>query len=228
MSTPLTPAITEDELANYLANTPDFFERHAELLANVQLSSPHSTRAVSLQERQATLLREKIKLLELRIVEMMHHGSENVALSDKLLRWAITLFLATDPLALPAQIAAQIGELFAVPQVAIKVWGVAPAFAKADFAAGVSDDAKLFASSLMEPFCGINTGFEVVSWLADPMAATSLAMLPLRGDSMSGRSPAFGLIVLASPEAKRFNSSLGTEFLAQIGELASAALSRLR
>ena len=25
--------ITEDDIANFLANTPDFFERHAELLA---------------------------------------------------------------------------------------------------------------------------------------------------------------------------------------------------
>ena len=45
--------ITEDDIANYLANTPDFFERHAELLASVQLSSPHGTRAVSLQERES-------------------------------------------------------------------------------------------------------------------------------------------------------------------------------
>ncbi len=228
MSTPLTHSITEDDIANYLANTPDFFDRHAELLASVQLCSPHSSRAVSLQERQATLLREKIKLLELRIVEMMRHGSENVALSDKLLRWAISLFLATEPRDLPGQIARQIAELFSVPQIGIKVWGVAVQFANAEFATGVSEDAKLFASSLMEPFCGVNTGFEVVSWLPDPLSATSLAMLPLRIDSASGRSPAFGLIVLASPDAHRFSSSLGTEFLAQIGELASAALSRLR
>jgi uncharacterized protein YigA (DUF484 family) len=37
------------------------FERHAELLATVQLSSGHGSRAVSLQERQAGMLREKIR-----------------------------------------------------------------------------------------------------------------------------------------------------------------------
>ena len=56
--------ITEDDIANFLANTPDFFERHAELLATVQLSSGHGTRAVSLQERQAGMLRDKIRGLE--------------------------------------------------------------------------------------------------------------------------------------------------------------------
>ena len=98
MSKPFSDSITEDDIANYLANTPDFFERHAELLAAVQLSSPHSARAVSLQERQAGMLREKIKGLELRIMDMIRHGNDNVMLSDKLLRWAGTLFLTSEPI----------------------------------------------------------------------------------------------------------------------------------
>ncbi len=103
-----------------------------------------------------------------------------------------------------------------------------PAFAHADFANGVSEDGKLFASSLMEPFCGVNTGFEAVSWLPDPLAATSLAILPLRAGPVGSTGPAFGLLVLASPDAQRFNSTMGTDFLARLAELASAALSRLR
>jgi len=41
-------------------------------------------------------------------------------------------------------------------------------------------------------------------------------------------TPAFGLLVLASPDAQRFNSTMGTDLLARIAELASAALSKLR
>ena len=228
MTTSFTNPITEDDIANYLANTPDFFERHAELLAAVQLTSPHGHRAVSLQERQATQLREKIKVLENRIMDMIRNGNENVLLSDKLLRWARTLFLAADPLALPALISAEIAEQFSVPQVGIKMWGVAPQFAYADFAGGVSEDAKVFASSLMEPFCGVNTGFEAVSWLPDPQAVTSLAILPLRMGLVGSATPAFGMLVLASPDAQRFNSAMGTDFLGRLAELASAALTRLR
>ena len=228
MTTSFTNPITEDDIANYLANTPDFFERHAELLAAVELTSPHSQRAVSLQERQATMLRDKIKVQEQRNVDMIRNGNENVLLSDKLLCWARTLFLVADPLALPGQIAGEIQEQFAVPQVGIKVWGVAPQFAHADFAQGVSDDAKLFASSLRQPFCGLNTGFEAVNWLPEPQAATSLAILPLRAGPVGSTGPAFGMLVLASPDAQRFNNTMGTDFLARIGELASAALSRLR
>ena len=220
--------MTEDEIANYLATTPDFFERHAELLAAVQLTSPHGTRAVSLQERQASQLREKIKLLEQRIMEMIRNGNENVVLADKLLRWAHTLFMVNDPWTLPSQMAQEIAEQFSVPQVGIKVWDVMPAFAHADFANGVSDDAKLFASSLTEPFCGVNAGFEAVNWLADPQAAVSLAILPLRVTVPGQVVPAFGMLVLASPDAQRYNSNMATDFLKRIAELASAALSRLR
>ena len=228
MTNQFTNPITEDDIANYLANTPDFFERHAELLASVHLSSPHSKRAVSLQERQAEMLRDKIKLLEHRLMDMIRHGNENALLSDRLLRWAGSLFMTTDSAALPAQIAGQIKEQFSVPQVGIKVWGVAGPFAHAVFAQGVSEDAKLFASSLTEPFCGVNTGFEAVTWLEDPVAAASIALLPLRSAPAGSIAPAFGLLVLSSPDAQRFNSGMGTDFLQHVAEIASAALCRLR
>lgn len=228
MNQSLNNPITEDDIANYLSITPDFFQRHAELLAAVQFTSPHSHRAVSLQERQAEMLREKIKVLEQRIMEMIRNGNDNVLLSDKILRWARSLLLASDLRALPAAIAEEIQQQFAVPQVGLRLWGVAPAFADLAAAQGVSDDVKVFASSLMEPFCGLNTGFEAVGWLADPAAVTSLALIPLRSSPPSATAPAFGMLVLASPDAQRFHSGMGTDFLARMGELASAALSRLR
>ncbi|APW44112.1 DUF484 family protein [Rhodoferax saidenbachensis] len=232
MTTPensaLNNPITEDDIAHYLANTPDFFQRHAELLAAVQFTSPHSHRAVSLQERQAEMLREKIKLLEQRMMEMIRNGNENVLLSDKILRWARTLLLSNDALSLPEQIVLELTVHFAVPQVGLRLWDVAPEHAGLGIAQGVSDDAKVFASSLTEPFCGLNTGFEAVNWVEDPKAVASLALIPLRNGPAGSAEPAFGMLVLASSDAYRFNSGMGTEFLARIGELAGAALSRLR
>ena len=224
----LTNPITEDDIANYLANTPDFFERHAELLASVQLTSPHGKRAVSLQERQAEMLRDKIKAIEHRIMEMIRNGNENTMLSDKLLSWTRSLFLAADSASMPDLIVNEVRDHFLVPQVAIKVWDVEPTLQGAAFAKGVSDDAKLFASSLTEPFCGLNTGFEAVSWLPEPQTALSLALLPLRLAAVGRVAPAFGMLVLASSDPQRFNSNMGTDFLQRIAEIASAALSRLR
>ncbi len=218
--------ITEDDIAHYLLNSPDFFARHAEVLAGVQFVSPHSQRTVSLQERQAEMLREKIKVLEARLMEMVRHGNDNVALADKMLRWSRALFLVSGPSALPARLVAELTEQFAVPQVALRVWGLASEFAELPQAQEVSEDVKLFASSLGEPFCGLNTGFEAAQWLATPDAAVSLALIPLR--SGEADSPAFGMLVLASPDSQRFRADMGTEFLLRFGEIASAALQRLR
>ena len=152
MSNPLNQAlanpITEDDIANYLANTPDFFLRHAELLAAVQLTSPHGNRAVSLQERQAEMLREKIKLLEQRIMEMMRNGNDNVILSNKILRWAGSLLQDGELSQLPKQMARDIELQFAVPQVGLRLWDVDAAYADEPYAHPVSEDVKLFASSL--------------------------------------------------------------------------------
>jgi len=220
--------ITEDDIANYLANSPDFFVRHAELLAAVQLTSPHGNRAVSLQERQAEMLREKIKALEHRLMDMVRHGNENVIIADRLHRWARKLFQVQSGRALPATIATEIRNQFIVPQVAIKVWDVDSRYGAEAFAQGVSDDAKTFASSLTQPYCGVNSGFEAVNWLDDTAMAMSIALIPLREGSAASATPAFGMLVLASPDPQRFQSGMGTDFLERIAELASAALTRLR
>lgn len=220
--------ITEDDIAQYLGAHPEFFERYADLLASVQLSSPHSRRTVSLQERQAEMLRDKIRMLESRIMDMIRHGNDNLNLSDKLLRWACAMFLEQDRASLPQIVAETIQSQFSVPQVAVRVWGVAPEFALKSFAQGVSDDARMFASSLREPFCGVNSGFEATSWLAQPTQAVSLALMPLRSVNAGLTAPAFGMLVLSSPDEQRFTSNMGTDFLVRIAELASAALSRLR
>ncbi|MFM8610137.1 MAG: DUF484 family protein [Burkholderiaceae bacterium] len=220
--------ITEQDIANFLANSPDFFERHAQLLAAVQLTSPHGNRAVSLQERQAEMLREKIKALEQRIMEMVRHGNDNMVIADRMQRWILTLLRVSETRELPQRLADELARQFIVPQVAIRVWGVDEVYADEGFASGASDDAKAFASSLSAPYCGINNDFEAVRWLPDSSVAASVALLPLRAGAINSPGAAFGMLVLASPDSQRFHSGMGTDFLERIAELASAALSRLR
>jgi uncharacterized protein YigA (DUF484 family) len=224
-TTPLgVQGITEGDIANYLAASPGFFERHAELLGSIQLTSPHGQRAVSLQERQMEMLRDKIKSLERQFVDMIRHGQDNVALADKLQRWTRALMLAANAADLPDVLVQELQHEFLIPQAAVRVWGVADAFVSLPFAADVGDDVRSFASSLPAPYCGINTGFEAVQWLGDPAQASSLALVPLRHE---GELVAFGLLVLASPDPTRYAADMGTDFLGRIGEVASAALTRL-
>jgi len=216
--------ITEADIANYLATSPGFFERHAELLASVQLANPHGQRAVSLQERQMEMLRDKIKGFERQLIEMIRNGQENAAIADKLHRWTRSLMLTANAADLPDVLVRELRHEFVIPQAAIRIWGGAEAFASLAFARGVDDDVKSFAASLGTPYCGANAGFAAVEWLDEPAQALSIALIPLRHESLAG---AFGLLVLASPDPTRYTADMGTDFLARIGEVASAALTRL-
>ena len=57
----------------------------------------------------------------------------------------------------------------------------------------------------------------------EPQTA-ALGGAPERGT----QPPAIGLLVLASPDPQRSHAGMGTEFLERMGDIASAALSRLR
>jgi uncharacterized protein len=233
--------ITEADIANFLVNDPGFFERQSELLASIQLRSPHGNRAISLQERQMEMLRQRIKGLELKIVEMIRHGQENLSIADRLQEWTRQLLLTRRAADLPQAVTQGLQQAFLIPQVAIRLWAL-PAECAAEvegqpFAQAVSDDVRQLAQSLSTPFCGANHGFEAASWMPDGAAMQSMALIPLRvlpsGDpgaqaaapGLDGR--AFGMLVLASPDATRFAADMGTEFLARMGEVAGAALARL-
>lgn len=224
MSIQGTEGITEDDIANYLANTPGFFERHAALLGAVQLASPHGSRAVSLQERQIELLRERIKGLERKIMEMIRHGQDNVAIAERLHAWTQAVMLTRDPAALAPVLLAQLQHRFQIPQAAVRVWGVDESLSELPCARPVSEDVKIFASSLAAPYCGANSGFEAAGWFDDPAGVMSLALVPLRRDR---QQTAFGLLALGSPDPTRYTADMGVEFLAQVGDTAGAALHRL-
>ena len=216
--------ITEEDISNYLLNTPGFFERHAELLATVQLTSPHGQRAVSLQERQMEMLRERIKGLEHKIIEMIRNGQDNLGIYDRLHQWTMRLLLTADAAQLPQVLLDDLKERFQIPQAALRLWGVDAAHADLSVAQPVSDDLKSFATSLSLPYCGANAGFEASGWFDEGAGVTSMAMVPLRPE---GELRTFGLLVLGSPDPTRYTPQMGTEFLSRIGEVASASLSRL-
>lgn len=216
------------EVAAYLQANPQFFEEHAELLATVQLTSPHSHRAVSLQERQMEILREKNKGLELRLADLVRHGHDNDRTQQRLHGWQLRLLAEVDSHALPYAVQDGLQQAFDVPAVALRLWGLAEPYQHMEVAQGIHDDVRLFADGLRAPYCGPNSGFEAAAWLERDDIA-SLAMVTLRAPAREAAAgPAFGLLVLGSPDARRFHEGMGTAYLTRIGEVAGAALARLR
>ncbi len=215
-----------DDIARYLTEHPDFFEQNPELLADIAIPHPQTGQAISLVERQSMILRGRITALEQRMQQMIRHGEENDVIADRVVQWARALLTEADAARLPEVALRELLSLFSVPFGAVRVWNVKAEFARIDAAAPVSEDVKRLASSMVAPFCGSNVGFEPAQWMAaGDGVVQSLAMLPLR---VGAQPEAFGLLVLGSPDKDRFHITMGTAFLTRIGELASAALSRLR
>lgn len=217
--------ITEEEIAGYLLNTPEFFERHAQTLAAVQLTSPHGQRAVSLQERQMELLREKIKGLELRMAHMIRAGGENDQIQQKILEWSLVLLQEREARRIPDLIVQGLQGFFNVPELALRVWGLDSVFANSVYARLVSDDVHSFIKSMNgEPYCGHNPDLEVVSWLEHAPNVRSVALLPLYAPDVL--QVPFGLLVLGSSDAQRFTADMGVDILKNIATIASSALMR--
>jgi uncharacterized protein YigA (DUF484 family) len=223
---PLAP-ITEEDIANYLVNTPDFFERHARLLATVQLTSPHGNRAVSLQERQMEILREKMKALEMKAVGMIRFGHENAAITGKLLDWIEALLRVDDAARLPQAMCDDMQQRFALPQAVVRLWGVKAACAELPAAAPLEPAIQERLQALTEPVCGLAPDAELAQLLRPCMApgapAASMAVVPLR---VQVGGPVVGALMLASDDAQRFTADMGIDFLVRIADLAGAALSR--
>jgi len=219
----MTAPLDSAAVAQYLADHPQFFVEHAGLLGEVKLSSPLTGRAVSLQERQMEVMRDKYKALELRLADLMRRGEENMAIANRFHGWTQALLRAGSPAAMPEAVVQGLMKHFIVPQASLRLWNLAPAYADAAFANGVTDDVRLFTNSLRAPYCGPNKEFEAVQWLDDAATTRSTVLLPLRTGG-----GAFGLLVLGSPDPERFNAAMATDFLVHIGETASAALAPLR
>ncbi len=214
-----------EDVAQYLRSHPEFFESHAELLASITVPHPHGGRAISLQERQLEVLREKHRLLEVRLADLIRIGQENDAITDKLQRWTRQLLLVVEAEKLPQTLLDGLQTGFNVPQLAMRLWSVREPFRGLSCAAPAAVDAITLANSIKQPYCGPNADFQAATWLPEGGSATrSIALLPLR----KGLDPnAFGLLVLGSPDPGRFQSGMGTAFLERIAETASASLSRL-
>jgi uncharacterized protein YigA (DUF484 family) len=223
----MTAPLDSTAVAQYLADHPQFFEEYAGLLGEVKLSSPLTGRAVSLQERQMEVMRDKYKALELRMAQLMRHAEDNAAIANRFHGWTRQLLLAgapdEAPAAMPRAVVDGLVQHFVVPRATLRLWDLAPAHATEWYASGVSDDVRLFANGLRAPYCGLNRDFEAVRWLEESDAVRSTVLVPLRA-----AGAAFGLLVLGSPDPDRFSAGMGTDFLIHIGETASAALGPLR
>jgi len=208
-----------DDFARFLRANPGFFDQHPELLESIHVPHPYGGRAIPLAERQTVALREKVRGLEGRLAELMRFGEENDAISEKVHRLAVALVGARDFPALARSLYFHLREDFAVPHVALRVWGKS---VPVDFdeALPVDEAQRRFVEALGAPQCGPSAGHPFTPCFGEAAERVrSIALVPL------GETAVFGALALASEDPQRFYAEMGTLYLRRIGELCAAGVS---
>jgi uncharacterized protein YigA (DUF484 family) len=93
---PEPESIAEEQVGEYLVAHPEFFERHAGVLARLRLPHQRGSAAVSLVERQVLVLRDKHGALEQKLQELIENGRTNDAIADRMHRLTRRLLRARD------------------------------------------------------------------------------------------------------------------------------------
>jgi uncharacterized protein YigA (DUF484 family) len=209
-----------EDVFHYLKEHPEFFEEYADFLASMQIPHPHGGRAIPIAERQVLTLREKSRVLEGKLRELVQFGEENDTISERVHRITLALLAARDLPGLIESLYNNMRDDFAVPAVALRLWidgndGDRPEFGT------ITQEARVFAESLTDPYFSEHAMFDSGSWFeGEASSLSSMVYLPLRAER------AFGLLVLGSDDPHRFTADMGTLYLTRLGEIVSMALRR--
>jgi uncharacterized protein YigA (DUF484 family) len=207
-------------VAEYLKQNPAFFEDYADVVAEIFVPHPHGGHAIPIAERQMLALRDKVYALEEKLRELIRHGAENDLIGEKLHRSTLALFAASDLETTLAVLSHSLREDFAVPQVAMRLWPERSVDAPLPELAHTPDELHEYADRLRAPYCGPEAALHTREWFDVDSAPQSFAYLPLRTERT------FGMLALASDDAHRFHSGMGTVYLLRLAELASVAIAR--
>ena len=214
--------LTAEQVAEFLRQNPGFFESHVDILMNLQIPHPHGGRAVSIGERQLVAVREKAKLLEDKLHELIQFGEENDAVGEKIHRLSCRLMEAPSLDATLDTLYLDLLDHFAVPHVAVRLWGVAEENPDTKEFAPVEEEMRQFVEQMTAPYCGHHAVYESQAWFGEAAPhLKSFALVPLKRDGLT-----FGVVALASEDPKRFYPEMGTLYLARIGELMSHGMWR--
>jgi len=233
MSTQAEVDYADDELSeqavhDYLAAHPDFFEHHSTLLNSLNL--PHATGgAVSLVERQISVLRQKDMKLEKQLKELIEVARANDLLSAKIHELAMQLFAAPDLKTTVVALEEGMRSGFSADQAVLVVFGDPSGFDDID--AGrffrvieKNDDAlspfKTFLGSSSARCGQIRDAQRSFLFQEDADEVGSAALVPLTdGEEI-------GFLAIGSADAKRFHPGMSIDFLTRLGDLVAGALKR--
>lgn len=218
----------EETLARYLADNPDFFERHVDLLTTLRIPHYESGRAVSLIERQVEALRHKHRDLHRQLRDLIAFARQNDILSERLHHFALAMIAAAsfDDVLSTAQ--DMLRQEFKLDAVAILLTGGPEATAGRTGLVAAGDrrlEELLQRYTPAKPVIGAKLDAETFAYLFGDHAGAigSCAVVALGSRGASGLR---GLLGLGSNDPHRFHSDMASHYLTKLGDLLMASLAR--
>ena len=220
--------LSEQSIHDFLAAHPDFFERHSTLLSSLNL--PHASGgAVSLVERQVSVLRQKELKLERQLKELIQVARENDVLASKIHELTLQLLAATDLHRTIAVIEEALRSGFGADQAVLVLFGEPDAFE--DITIGRFFRVVQKGDAGLKPFttflngssarCGkIRDSQREFLFQHDADEVGSAALVPL-GDGAD-----IGFLAVGSIDSDRFHPGMSIDFLTRLGDLVAGSLKR--
>jgi len=220
--------LSEQAVQDYLTANPDFFEHNPRLLSSLNL--PHSSGdAVSLVERQVSVLRQKELKLERQLKELISVARANDVLSAKIHQLTLQLMGAEDLAATVLALEEAMRSGFGADQSVLVIFGEAGAFADVD--AGRFFRVLDRKDALLKPFdtfltgsgprCGrIRDSQREFLFQNDAEEIGSAALVPV------GTDAEIGFLAVGSIDSDRFHPGMSIDFLSRLGDLIAGALKR--
>jgi len=211
---------TENLVADYLKNNLDFFVKNPAILAELKIPHEHGG-AISLVEKQLTVLREQNQETNKKIHELIEIATQNEELARRMHQLALTLIDADDPKDIFSTMYDNLKKNFHADRVIVRLFAN-PAFidssATDEFVGKESIEESLFKRIIekREPLSGkIKHQQQVFLFGDDGDDIASSVMIPLHGVGWGG------ILAIGSFDAERFQPGMGIELLANLGEILS-------
>ena len=220
--------MNDTDVANYLTENPDFFQRHLELLDGLQIPHPTNGGAISLLERQVILLRKSAEEHKGQFERLVHVARDNEAIMQKSRRLVLAGLTCANLDDFAVIVDDAVRNDFDIPFHSLILFSDKALDANVRVTK-LSDAEPVLKEVLLKNgcYCGVLSVAEAEylfeSHCDDIMSS---AVLPLVS-RCSGSDEYIGVLALGSRSLDKFSRENGTLFLEYLSELLSAILLRL-
>ncbi|MEE8343249.1 MAG: DUF484 family protein [Gammaproteobacteria bacterium] len=219
--------ITTKMVADFLRNHPEFFVEQPDLLADFRIPHPTGS-AVSLIERQVSVLRDQNARLKRKLMDLVQVGEDNGRLTDRIHQLALALLESNTLGDVVNVLHEHLQNHFSADVFSIHLKNLSEAAThKGPVQAIHSNDPILKghekAFKECRPVCGsLNEAQKQHVFGHSDVKVQSVAVVPLAKDRLTG------YLGLGSRNPDQFHGSKDTLFLRYLGRLVSHALLRVQ